>query len=182
MRVFTLSVGDRQSEQFRKRGRLPSRLLVSMTERDGWIEVLRHAAHGTETVVVVRRRRAGVSLGIVVPASVDDLFDIRFQVTAPPWSGVLESMVTRDDLVRWRSAWTALALPGRVEFGGGDRGVAFRVDIARQQGGEPGSLSLSCRLVASDDDPWPSLRWLLFDAPADLPDRAGAALLEVEGL
>jgi hypothetical protein len=91
-------------------------------------------------------------------------YDVAIGATAYPFSGTLTATFTATDLALWADGLEALTDGvGRVVLGG-DR-AAELVVVAEETG--PGERVLEVSLVPSGDDPWPQLRWLVFDVPAD---------------
>lgn len=99
----------------------------------------------------------------VRPSYFDRWFDCRLAVDASPFRGVLETIFTNEDLVAFAESLDALDPHGEVVFGG-DRAAELRLVVAKQFGGREGALAIECSLTPSGDDPYPSIRWLIFDA------------------
>ena len=95
------------------------------------------------------------------PSHVERWFHLRVAVTAPPFAGVLETIVTDDDLVAFAEALDRLDPEGDATLGG-DRAAELRLVVEAQVGGDPGALVVECSLTPQGDDPYPQLRWLIF--------------------
>lgn len=96
------------------------------------------------------------------PSEFDDWFDITITVSSPPFGGVISAILTRDDLLAFADSLERLEVPGEVLFGGG-RAPEVRLIAEQQVGGSPGRLAIECYVTPSGDDPFPQLRFLMFD-------------------
>lgn len=114
------------------------------------------------------------------PSKVEDWLDVAVEVTAPPFTGTVSSIIERAALANWKDAFAQLTVPGAVVLGGG-RGLRIDLQVRRQTGGTPGSLTIEAAVTPSGDDPYPELRYLIFDAPDDFATVSGAALESVLG-
>ncbi len=92
----------------------------------------------------------------------DPLFGVSYEVEAHPFSGILESALLLDDLKKWRSQLTSFATPSVLRLGG-DRAAELQLHVDDQVGGTPGRWAVEVRLVQSGDDPWPEIRYLIFE-------------------
>jgi hypothetical protein len=97
------------------------------------------------------------------PSYFDRWFDCRITADASPFGGVVETIYTDEDLVDFAEALDGLDPVGEVMLGGG-RATELRLVIANQVGGRDGALAIECTLTPSGDDPYPLLRWIIFDA------------------
>jgi hypothetical protein len=89
-------------------------------------------------------------------------FTGSIEVSAFPFHGILQTTFTTDDLARWATALRDTTLPRTVTLGG-DRAAELTLKVEEQQGGEDGMLAVEVELTPSGDDPYPFLRFLLFD-------------------
>lgn len=113
---------------------------------------------------------AGASLTVVArrqaPRSpVEPGFDTEITVDAFPFGGTLETTFTMTDLREWSERLSGLtAGTGRVVLGG-DRAAELVVEAELQVGGDPDLRSICVNVTPSGDDPYPALRYLIFDVP-----------------
>jgi hypothetical protein len=96
------------------------------------------------------------------PSYFDRWFNCRIAVTAQPFAGVLETVFTDEDLIEFADTLDQLDPAGEAVLGG-DRAAELRLVVEPQLGGAEGALAVECSLTPSGDDPYPSLRWLIFD-------------------
>lgn len=96
------------------------------------------------------------------PSEFDDWFDIAITVSSPPFGGVISAILTRDDLLDFADSLERLEVPGEVLLGGG-RAPEVRLIAEQQVGGSPGRLAIECYVTPSGDDPYPQLRFLMFN-------------------
>lgn len=104
-------------------------------------------------------------------------FDVEIRVEASPFAGTLSTVLTLSDLQAWAGPMrSAVALPQRFVLGGG-RASELVIDVERQTGGSGEALALQIEITPSGDDPYPFLRYLIFDASpfwAETADNVGA--------
>jgi hypothetical protein len=111
---------------------------------------------GSLTVSVQRRDFA--------PPSEEPWFDAEIAVQAHPFAGTLQTVLTLADLRDWSSSLAALeSQPGQAVLGG-DRAVELALGVVPQVGGREGGLAITVELTPCGDDPYPFLRYLIFDA------------------
>lgn len=105
------------------------------------------------------------------PSHVDRWFDCSISVDAHPFAGVLETTFTDEDLVGFADALELLNPVGEATLGGG-RAAELHLIVENQMGG--GDLVVECYITPSGDDPYPSIRFLMFgvqDFAARTADR-----------
>jgi hypothetical protein len=118
---------------------------------------------------------------------VDPWFDTEIRVEAHPFGGVLETVFTLADFRRWAEDLQALGAradrkaPRRhrqtaLAVLGGDRAAELVIECETQEGGLAGAQSLDVRITPSGDDPFPWLRYLIFDVEPSVWDDAQAAI------
>lgn len=96
------------------------------------------------------------------PSHFDRWFDMRIAVRAHPFAGVLEATFTDEDLTAFADALDRLEPAGEATLGS-DRAPELRLVVEEQIGRHEGALAVECSLTPSGDDPYPFLRWLMFD-------------------
>jgi hypothetical protein len=111
--------------------------------------------------------QAGSSLRVVAdrpPTSLWQLeaVEVTFEADASPFQGTFSDSLLVEDLARWRNALRGFAPPGSCVLGGG-RAAELELRVELQQGGRPGAWAVEIELRRSGDDPWPALRYLVFD-------------------
>jgi hypothetical protein len=120
--------------------------------------------------------RGGMALRISVERQQNpDWYTTVVASAANPWHGSFDTIFTTDDLRDWVARLRDTALPRRVVLGG-DRAAEVVLDVDEQQGGTPGSLAIQVEVVMSGDDPFPFLRYLIFDVPPDFGTRVADAV------
>ena len=87
---------------------------------------------------------------------------MSYEVEAHPFSGTLEGGLLLDDLKKWRAQLKRFTTPSVLRLGG-DRAAELQLHVDDQVGGTPGRWAVEVRLVQSGDDPWPEIRYLIFD-------------------
>lgn len=100
-------------------------------------------------------------------------YEVRCEATAPPFTGTVTDLLLPDDLRFFATNLRRLAAPGSVILGG-ERAAELRLEVEKQVGGQAGRLVVEVHLTPSGDDPWPSLRWLIFDQEPFWSDAAAA--------
>jgi hypothetical protein len=108
-----------------------------------------------------------------------DAVEVTFEAHAHPFAGTFSETLLVEDVTRWRDALRALVPPASCVLGGG-RAAELELTVEPQQGGEPGRWTVEVALKRSGDDPWPSLRYLVFDV-APFAERTAATLDELLG-
>jgi hypothetical protein len=101
-------------------------------------------------------------------------FDVTYEASAHPFAGTVADALFEEDLVGWAKALQELSLPGVVILGGG-RAAELRLEIESQERGDGSHWVVEVTLVRSGDDPWPQLRYLIFDVEP-FTERAIAAV------
>ena len=135
-----------------------------------YVSVLAVGSEGNRLVLALDRDEAEA-----------DWFHARLSVEAHPWHGVLETIFTRDELLAFGQALRVERLPRKVALGGG-RAAELLLDLKVQQGQNAGRIAMVAELTPSGDDPYPFVRWLMFDVPSDFgPAEAGAIEAFVDG-
>lgn len=99
-----------------------------------------------------------------VPGVDDDpWFDTAIAVDAYPFAGTVETIFTLNDFRDWaRALRRGDELPRQVVLGG-NRAAEVVIDIQRQVGGTKDAIALEISVTPSGDDPWPLIRFLVFD-------------------
>jgi hypothetical protein len=77
------------------------------------------------------------------------------------WWGARDDF-TEEDFIEVADVLGLLDPVGEVTLGG-DRAAELVLIVERQVNGADGALAVECCLTPSGDDPYPSLRWLIFD-------------------
>ncbi len=98
----------------------------------------------------------------VVAGQQEPWFDLEITAVGHPFRGTVTDIVTATDLADWRDRVAGLTAPGEVVLGGG-RAAELRLRVEAQIGPEPGRWAVEAELTPSADDPYPTLRWLIFD-------------------
>ena len=97
------------------------------------------------------------------PAGQDEAwFEVTCDAVGEPFRGKVHATLTAEDLAAFRDGLAALVPPGEVALGG-DRAAELRLVVEPQTGGAPGAWAVEASLTPSGDDPYPTLRWLIFD-------------------
>ncbi|MGF9755762.1 DUF5959 family protein [Microvirga sp. 0TCS3.31] len=92
-------------------------------------------------------------------------FDTEITADAFPFGGTLETVFTMSDLREWGEGLSGLtAGTGRVVLGG-DRAAELIIEASPQQGAHPDLVAIRVDVTPSGDDPYPALRYLIFDVP-----------------
>lgn len=111
-------------------------------------------AHGDRLRITAHRRPIG--------GQDEDWFDLQIEAVGHPFHGTVTDIVTATDLAFFRGNVKRLTSPGEVVLGGG-RAAELCLRVEPQVGGEAGRWVVEVTLTPHGDDPYPSLRWLLFD-------------------
>lgn len=101
---------------------------------------------------------------------------VAIEIVAHPWSGTLEGTLDDEALRHFTAALRSPELPRRAVLGG-DRSPELELKLAPQQGWPAGTelIAAEARAAWTGDDPFPELRWLMFDIePAQLSAAADA--------
>lgn len=93
---------------------------------------------------------------------------------ALPFAGTVRDALLIEDLSNWSTALRDFRAPGRLVLGG-DRAAEVTLDVEYQVGGAPGIWAVEVNVVRSGDDPWPALRYLIFDVEPFVDGAAAAA-------
>lgn len=93
------------------------------------------------------------------PSHFDRWYDCRGAVTSQPFAGVVETIFTNEDLLHFADS---LDKGGTAVLGGG-RAPELRLDVQPQEEGIHRRHVVEGSLTPSSDDPYPLLRFLLFD-------------------
>ncbi len=99
-------------------------------------------------------------------------------MNADPFAGVLHTIFTDVDLLEFADALDQPDPVGEAVLGG-DRAAEPRLIVESQDGGTRGELAVECFLTPSGDDPYPSLRFLIFGVG---PFAAGTAVHRADEL
>ncbi|SEE94814.1 hypothetical protein [Ruania alba] len=105
-------------------------------------------------------------------------FDTTVITEAHPWSGSLETVFTDRHLDAFARALRSTELP-RTATLGSDRSPEIALHLSEQQGGPSGSVAIMAEMAWTGDDPYPFLRWLIFDTPRDFGAGAAAMIDEL---
>ncbi|MFC7502826.1 DUF5959 family protein [Nocardioides sp. GCM10030258] len=103
------------------------------------------------------------------PPGDESWFDCEITVEAAPLvSGTLTTMFTLQQLRDWAQSLEGLERPSlgggsRRALLGGDRAAGVIIEIDEQQGGDDGALVAQVEVTPSGDDPYPFVRYLIFD-------------------
>jgi hypothetical protein len=89
----------------------------------------------------------------VVAAGPAGLRDAWIEVEAYPFSGTIKTVLTEDDISQYRSAMQDFAAVGRAILGGHR---APQIELERE------GDTIEVTVTASGDDPWPTIRYLIF--------------------
>lgn len=93
----------------------------------------------------------------------DPWFDAAISVDARPFAGTIDTIFTLSDFRDWAESMRSVdELPHRAVLGG-NRAAEVLINIERQIGGPEDSLALEVSVTPSGDDPFPYLRFLIFD-------------------
>jgi hypothetical protein len=133
-------------------------------EPTGLTEVLALGGDGSELRLQLARK-PGASWHVVA----------RISVQAGPWSGTLDATFHEDQVGSFTKELRAPVLPRTVRLGG-QRSPELVLTVQEQIGGAAGTLALMAELAWTGDDPYPFLRWLIFDVPAGFGARAADAI------
>lgn len=98
--------------------------------------------------------------------------DLMIDVAAHPFSGVVRQLVMAADLTFFADNLRRLGSRGEVVLGG-DRMVELRLAVEPQEGRE--GQVVDATVTPSSDDPYPTLRFLIFDQPP-FAEAAAAAI------
>ena len=91
----------------------------------------------------------------------DSLLKAAIEVQAHPFHGTIETLITSDDLAAWSRDLREFAAGAQRCKLGGDR--AAEVVLERDGTG------VEIAVTPSGDDPWPQLRYLVFNAQITSP-------------
>lgn len=131
---------------------------------EGWHEILGIGAAGSRLRLDIAREGGWQ-------------FRARIGVEAGPWSGTLATMFVEEELRRFAAALRRTDLPRLACLGGG-RSTELVLAVEAQRGGPSGALAVTVELAWSGDDPYPFLRWLIFDVSPAFAARAADAIEE----
>ena len=102
----------------------------------------------------------------------DPWFDTAIAVDAYPFSGTIETIFTLSDFQDWAVALrTSEDLPQQIVLGG-NRAAEVVMDVERQVGGASDAIVVEVSVTPSGDDPWPLIRFLVFDVAPFWNDTA----------
>jgi hypothetical protein len=90
---------------------------------------------------------------VVLSGGPTELWDAWILVEAYPFSGVIRTTLTQDDVAKYRSALSDFDRIGRTTLGGHR---APQIDLTRD-----GDV-IEVGVTPSGDDPWPTIRYLIF--------------------
>jgi hypothetical protein len=107
------------------------------------------------------------------PPGDEPWFDCEIAIEAAPLvSGTLSPTFTLTDLKDWAQSLEALGTQGRMSAVpnvrrrvvlGGNRAAELRIEVDDQQGGDEDALAVCIEATPSGDDPYPFVRYLIFD-------------------
>ena len=111
-------------------------------------------------------------------AGLDRTFDAFFEAEAHPFAGGFADALFEDDLIAWRNSLDGWTAPGSLLLGGG-RSAELRLTAEPQIPGGPDLWVVEATLSRSGDDPYPMLRFLIFNVEpfADAAHSAVESLL-----
>ena len=135
---------------------------VTSMEGDPATTLISIGATGASLTVVVRRQ-ATKSPG-------EPWFDTEITADAFPFGGTLKTVLTMSDLRVWGDGLSGLtAGTGRVVLGG-DRAAKLVIEAESQDGEHPDHVAICVDLTPNGDDPYPALKYLIFDVPPSWPE------------
>ena len=102
-------------------------------------------------------------------------FDTEITADASPFGGTVKTVFTMSDLRRWQASLAQLRQGVGRSVLGGDRAAELVLEAQPQEGGGPDHVVLSVELTPSGDDPYPALRYLIFDVLRSWPEIATSA-------
>lgn len=109
--------------------------------------------------------------------SLQPWYHMTIRVEAAPFAGTLETTFTRKDLHLWAEQLRLLAAPPARAVLGGDRALELVLECEKQIGGPDGADVLEVQVTPSGDDPYPWLRYLIFDVQKAWEEVAAAVSL-----
>jgi hypothetical protein len=115
------------------------------------------------------------------PSFSDRWFDTRVRVGAHPFSGTVETIFTDEDLKQFAEQLEGLGPEGEAVLGGG-RACEVRLATEWQNGVTGGLLAVECSVTPSGDDPFPFVRFLIFDVDPSFASTAVASIRDVESV
>lgn len=130
------------------------------------VSILELNSNGSSLRVTARRQP-------YTPPGEEPWFDCQIVVEAPPLvSGTMSTTFTRADLHDWARSLEGLAHPtsqdgregARRAVLGGGRGTEVTVEVYEQRGSNEGALAVCIEATTGGDDPYPFVRYLIFDA------------------
>lgn len=131
---------------------------VTRMEAGTAITLISIGAAGASLTVVVRRQ-ASLSSG-------EPWFDAEITADAFPFGGTLKAVFTASDLRLWGGELSGLtAGRGRAVLGG-DRAAELVIEAQSHDREDPDHVSVCVDLTPSGDDPYPALKYLIFDVPS----------------
>lgn len=113
------------------------------------------------------------------PSYSDRWFDTRIRVDAHPFSGTVETIFTDEDLAQFAEQLDGRGPEGSAVLGGG-RACEVRLAAEWQNGVEGGLLAIECSVTPSGDDPYPFVRFLIFDVDPAFADFSVASIRDLE--
>lgn len=115
------------------------------------------------------------------PSYFDRWFDTRIRVHAHPFSGTVETIFTDEELTQFGQQLEGLGPEGDVVLGGG-RACEVRLTVEWQNGVKGGLLAVECSVTPSGDDPYPYVRFLVFDVDPAFASITGASIRELASI
>lgn len=112
------------------------------------------------------------------PSYFERWFDTRIRVDAHPFSGTVETIFTDEDLTEFAEQLDGLGPEGDVVLGGG-RAAEVRLAAEWQNGVKGGRLAVECSVTPSGDDPYPFVRFLIFDVEPAFASIAAASIRDL---
>lgn len=134
-----------------------------------------------EPVVLLSVEQLGSSIEVIVrridmKAPVEPDFDTSIAVRAFPFTGTLETQFMLAQLHDWAEDLAGLDQGiGRVALGG-NRAALLTIEAFAQKGGPTaGRVVLDITLTPSEDDPYPTLNYLIHDVSPTWADTIARA-------
>lgn len=109
---------------------------------------------------------------------VDKFVDVAIAADAFPFSGTVETIFTRDDLIQFSDALRTLNVPGKAVIGGG-RTTLLALEVTQEIGPGPTRLAVGVTLIPSEDDGGsPRLSFAIFGVDPGFAARSADSISE----
>lgn len=101
---------------------------------------------------------------------------VTIDIVAYPWSGTMDGTFSGDEFRTFAAALRSRETPRRAVLGGG-RSREIELKLTRQSWPTTGEAlyAIEARAAWTGDDPYPELRWLMFDVPQSQLEAAADA-------